>query len=67
MLINYGTRHRLFWQDFIVVTAYNRLPTNSLPVGLRGSTTADNAFQHWKAQLLITKSVFKLKMVGDNF
>jgi len=42
--------------------------TNSLPVGLRSSTTADKAFQHLKAQLVITKSVFKLKkMVGDNF
>ena len=39
--------------------------TNSLPVGLRSSTTADKAFQHLKA-LVITKSVFKLKMVGDN-
>jgi len=41
--------------------------TNSLPMGLRGATSADKAFQHWKAQLLITKSVFKSKMVGDNF
>jgi len=39
--------------------------TNSLPVGVRSSTTADKAFQHWKAQLVITKSVFKLKMVRD--
>jgi len=36
-------------------------------VGLRSSTTADKAFQHVKAELVITKSVFKLKMVGDNF
>jgi len=30
-------------------------------VGLCSSTTADKAFQHLKAQLLITKSIFKLK------
>jgi len=36
-------------------------------VGLCTSTTADKAFQHLKAQLVIAKSVFKLKMVGDNF
>jgi len=41
--------------------------TNSLPVGLRSSTTADRAFQHLKAQVVITKYVFKLKMVGDSF
>ena len=48
---------------------YNRLPlTHSLwSVGLRSSTTADKAFQHVKAELVITKSVFKFKMVGDNF
>jgi len=40
--------------------------TNSLPVGLSSSTTDDKAFQHCKAQLLISKSVFKLKMVGYN-
>jgi len=36
-------------------------------VGLRSSTTADKAFQHLKAKLEITKSVFKIKMVGENF
>jgi len=35
-------------------------------MGLCSSTTADKAFQHLEAQLVITKSVFKLKMVGDN-
>jgi len=34
---------------------------------LRSSTTADKAFQHLKAHLVITKSVFKLKMVEVNF
>jgi len=41
--------------------------TNSLPIGLRSSTTADKAFQHLKAPPVITKSVFKLKMVRVNF
>jgi len=36
-------------------------------MGLRSSTTADKAFQHLKAQLVITKYVFKLKLVGVNF
>jgi len=36
-------------------------------MGLRSSTTTDKAFQHLKAPPLITKSVFKLKMVGVNF
>jgi len=35
-------------------------------MGLRSSTT-DKACQHLKAQPVITKSVFKLKMVGVNF
>jgi len=30
-------------------------------------TTADKACQHLKAQLVTTKSVFKFKMVEDNF
>jgi len=35
---------------------------------LRSSTTTDKAFQHFlKAPPLITKSVFKLKMMGVNF
>ena len=36
-------------------------------MGLRSSTTSDEAFQHLKPQLVITNSVFKLKMAGDNF
>jgi len=36
-------------------------------MGLRSSATTDNAFQHLKAQLVISKSVFKLKTVGVNF
>jgi len=50
-----------------VLIAYQQATTNSLPVGLRSSTTAGKAFQHLKAQLVITKSAFNLKMVGDNF
>jgi len=34
---------------------------------LRSSTTTDKAFQHLKALPVITKPVFKLKMVGVNF
>jgi len=36
-------------------------------MGLRSSKTTDKAFQHLKAPPVITKSVFKLKMVGVNF
>jgi len=36
-------------------------------VGLRSSTTTDKAFQHLIAPPVITKFVFKLKMVGVNF
>jgi len=36
-------------------------------MGLRSSTTTDEAFQHLKAPPVITKPVFKLKMVGVNF
>jgi len=49
------------------VTTYQQATTNSLPMGLRSSTTTDKAFQHVKAQLVTKKSVFKLKMVGVNF
>jgi len=35
-------------------------------MGVRSSTTADKAFQHLKTQLVITKYIFKLKMVGVN-
>jgi len=34
MFISYGTRHRLFWQDFNVVTAYQQATTNTVSVGL---------------------------------
>jgi len=34
---------------------------------LRSSITTDKAFQHVKAQPVITKSVFKLQMMGVNF
>jgi len=36
-------------------------------MGLRSSTTTDEVFQHLKVPPVITKSVFKLKMVGVNF
>jgi len=36
-------------------------------MGLRNSTTTDQAFQHLQAPSVIPKSVFKLKMVGVNF
>jgi len=36
-------------------------------MGLGSSTTTDKAFQHLKALLVTTKSIFKLKMVGVNF
>jgi len=36
-------------------------------MGLRSSTTTDKAFQHLKAPPVITKSVFKLQMMGVNF
>jgi len=71
---SFSHAHQLWYQAqtfltkyFIVIAAYQQATTNSLPVGLRSSTTADKAFQHLKAQLVITKSVFKLKMVGDTF
>jgi len=57
------------YSDIVFYCSYHlkEVITNSLPVGLRGSTTADEVFQHIKAQLLVIKSVFKLKMAEDNF